>query len=505
MALSKKKRDSYERQLNELHDSGKISDRQYNAANQALNAGCSTAKDLNNVLKASKEPTSTKKPTTTNPSLSSGAQKAIEDSKKAGVPAGTTTVDRSQYGKWNESMSSSIESTKKTINTLQSEYNKLQSTDTSSYSDQQRGQHLAAMKALEEAEARARAAEENMRKLQEQAAAAIKAAEQADENVKALVISVTTDELRISTLSTSNSTPGLTYTSYGKTSLNNKGVVGDSIAEADNFDVAEIYAKQNSYNSINVRDAVFAEKVAGNGKVTYEAMTETGPSSIFEAIKKYNEGREEGSYDDMLANKTFEGGYIDENGVIWKDGGKRLFGTGTEQDKIQKKAKTDEETGIRFVDGAEVGLDGEKIFTVAMGDIVASNATGEPRVGDVFKVTWADGTSDYVCIGDTKGGYLYGHDNRYTEENNYTGETHENLGDVANAMELIIDKSVNGAVSKNIAKMGTLNKNQLEDPMVGALDRTTGCATKMCDNEVLMHWAQTMTNIEPVDANVLGL
>ena len=119
----------------------------------------------------------------------------------------------------------------------------------------------------------------------------------------------------------------------------------------------------------------------------FEGNTALSADEIMALYKNYIAEGNIGTKYDMLQNKT----YMER----WKV---------TEPDSDSYKvlhglSEVDRSTGICYVDGAEVGLSGEKLYTVAVGTLLASaTAGGKARGGDVFKVTWEDGTSNYITV-----------------------------------------------------------------------------------------------------------
>lgn len=192
-------------------------------------------------------------------------------------------------------------------------------------------------------------------------------------------------------------------------------------------------------------------------------------SDIMNSYTSYKDG----SGSDYTANKT------------WMP--YTALSTSSDQGQIQAQAKTDQETGIRYVevDGlTDSSGNTAKIYCGAFGDVVASAATGSARCGDVVKVTWDDGTYDYMVVGDTKGGYQLGHTTQ-TED----GDS-GNIVSYSNAIELIVDRSCSSDTAVQMRNYGTWGSG-------------TYTGTYYDGNETMQHWGQGFSNIELVGINVL--
>lgn len=159
-----------------------------------------------------------------------------------------------------------------------------------------------------------------------------------------------------------------------------------------------------------------------------------------------------------------------------------------DQKLIQDMAKTDEVVGIRYVtvDGlTDASGAPAKVYCAAFGDIVASAASGTARCGDVVKVTWDDGTFDYMVVGDTKGGNSLGHTAGTWEKGYETTKS--------NAIELIIDDSVYTNDARSLRRQGTIGAYGVD------------YSDDVCEStENTRHWSQGFSNIEVLDINVLG-
>jgi hypothetical protein len=254
----------------------------------------------------------------------------------------------------------------------------------------------------------------------------------------------------------------------------------------------------SDYVKANSATKNYTDKVSGSDALAgYSDNTSTlsGTSDLMSEFSQFADGTE----NDFTKYKTFE----DKKYLTYGD-----------QATLQTMAQTDE-SGLRYisVDGL-VNSDGtSKVYMAAFGTVIAqaTSTTGTGVCGGIMKVTWEDGSYDYMIVGDVKGttpygqkaGYYYSNDGEeltasevtsysYTDSNGNprTGYKSVYTGSVAykttcsNAIELIVDN------------LSVYDSSMYNEGVLGAGSASNVTAA----ND---HWSQAFTNIEAVGMNLI--